>query len=106
MAAIDDETRSKAAVQAQPQASASAAAPKQVAQSVVGQDTREVRRGDTLNKIAIETKPEGVSLEQMLVGLLRANQDAFDGGNMNRLEGRQDSFSARINPREDFAWRS
>ena len=86
MAAIDDETRSKAAVKAQPQASASAAAPKQVAQSVVGQDTREVRRGDTLNKIAIETKPEGVSLEQMLVGLLRANQDAFDGGNMNRLK--------------------
>ncbi|MFZ2855570.1 MAG: FimV/HubP family polar landmark protein, partial [Rhodocyclaceae bacterium] len=46
---------------------------------------REVKRGDTLNKIASELKPEGVSLEQMLVGLLRANQDAFDGGNMNRL---------------------
>ena len=46
----------------------------------------EVRPGDTLHKIASETKPDGVSLEQMLVGLLRANQEAFDGGNMNRLK--------------------
>ena len=46
----------------------------------------EVRRGETLRKIANETKPEGVSLEQMLVGLFRANQEAFDGGNMNRLK--------------------
>ena len=29
---------------------------------------------------------EGVSLDQMLVGLLRANQSAFEGGNMNRLK--------------------
>ena len=49
-------------------------------------DTREVKRGDTLNKIASAVKPEGVSLDQMLVGLFRANQDAFDGGNMNRLK--------------------
>ena len=48
-------------------------------------ETREVRRGDTLRKIANETKPDGVSLEQMLVGLMRSNRDAFDGGNMNRL---------------------
>lgn len=85
-AAINDETRSRAAVKAQAQASAPATAQKQVAQSAGEQDAREVRRGETLNKIAIETKPEGVSLEQMLVGLLRANQDAFDGGNMNRLK--------------------
>ena len=45
----------------------------------------QVQRGETLRKIANETKPDGVSLEQMLVGLLRANRDAFDGGNMNRL---------------------
>jgi pilus assembly protein FimV len=46
----------------------------------------ETRRGDTLRKIAGETKPEGVSLEQMLVGLLRANPDAFDRNNMNNLK--------------------
>lgn len=50
-----------------------------------GAQTRTVRSGDTLAKIAAETKPEGVSLDQMLVALFRGNQDAFDGGNMNRL---------------------
>lgn len=48
-------------------------------------DGRLVKPGDTLSKIAQATKPEGVTLDQMLVGLLRANQEAFDGGNMNRL---------------------
>ena len=43
-------------------------------------------KGDTLAKIAKEMKPEGVSLEQMLVGLYQANPQAFDGKNMNRLK--------------------
>lgn len=47
--------------------------------------SRTVQRGDTLSKIAAETKPEGVTLDQMLVALFRGNQDAFDAGNMNRL---------------------
>lgn len=47
---------------------------------------RQVKRGETLRRIAEETRPEGVSLEQMLVGLFRANQEAFDGGNINRLK--------------------
>ncbi len=45
-----------------------------------------VKRGDTLSKIAIENKPADVSLERMLVALYRANSDAFDGQNMNRLK--------------------
>lgn len=45
-----------------------------------------VKRGDTLSKIAQNTMPEGVSLEQMLVGLLASNRDAFIDGNMNRLK--------------------
>ena len=49
-------------------------------------ERHEVKRGETLNKIASAVKPEGVSLDQMLVGLFRANQEAFDGGNMNRLK--------------------
>ena len=44
------------------------------------------QKGDTLAKIARDMKPEGVSLEQMLVGLYQANPDAFDGKNMNRLK--------------------
>ena len=43
------------------------------------------QKGDTLAKIAHDMKPEGVSLEQMLVGLYQANPDAFSGDNMNRL---------------------
>lgn len=53
--------------------------------AVAGANTRVVKSGDTLSKIAVATKPEGVGLEQMLVALLRSNQDAFSGGNMNRL---------------------
>ena len=80
--AIDDELRSKAVARIRNPGSAqkSAAQP-----SSSGPDTLEVKRGDTLHKIAGESKPDGVSLDQMLVGLFRANQDAFDGGNMNRL---------------------
>ena len=44
------------------------------------------QRGDSLAKIAHEMKPEGVSLEQMLVGLYQTNPNAFQGGNMNRLK--------------------
>lgn len=47
--------------------------------------TYEVKKGDTLNKIAAQTKPEGVTLQQMLAALYRANPDAFVGNNMNRL---------------------
>ena len=80
--AIDDEVRSKATAKVRAQEPAS----KNADQPVEGRDARVVKSGDTLRKIAGETKPDGVSLEQMLVGLLRANQDAFDGGNMNRLK--------------------
>lgn len=48
--------------------------------------SHKVRTGDTLGKIAAQTRPEGVSLEQVLVALLHSNQEAFDGGNMNRLK--------------------
>lgn len=44
-----------------------------------------VKSGDTLSLIAGKVKPEGVSLDQVLVGLYRSNQSAFDG-NMNRLK--------------------
>lgn len=44
-----------------------------------------VKRGDTLSKIAHQTKSADVSLERMLVALYRANTEAFEGKNMNRL---------------------
>src|SRR6266851_4557035 len=48
-------------------------------------DTYEVVRGDTLSKIAIRNRIEGVTFQQMLVALFRANQEAFVADNMNRL---------------------
>ena len=48
-------------------------------------ETYKVKRGDTLSKIALRNKIEGVSLQQMLVAMFRANQDAFVADNMNRL---------------------
>src|SRR5262245_6876413 len=50
-----------------------------------GGDSYQVKKGDTLNKIATEVKPQEVSLDQMLVALYRENQSAFIGNNMNRL---------------------
>jgi pilus assembly protein FimV len=47
--------------------------------------TYAVVRGDTLSKIAIRNRLEGVTLQQMLVALFRANPDAFVADNMNRL---------------------
>jgi pilus assembly protein FimV len=44
-----------------------------------------VKQGDTLGKIAAQHKPEGVSAQQMLVALYRANEDAFINKNMNLL---------------------
>lgn len=48
-------------------------------------NSRAVVYGDTLGRIAAQAKPEGVSLDQMLVALFRSNKDAFVGDNMNRL---------------------
>ncbi len=48
-----------------------------------------IQKGETLRKIAEETKPSDVSLEQMLVALYRNNQSAFVANNMNRLKAGQ-----------------
>ena len=48
-----------------------------------------VKKGDTLGRIATQTKPVDVSLDMMLVALYRANPDAFIGNNMNRLKSGQ-----------------
>jgi pilus assembly protein FimV len=44
-----------------------------------------VKPGDTASKIAAANKPSNVSLDQMLVALLRANPDAFIHDNINRI---------------------
>ena len=44
-----------------------------------------VKAGDTLSSIARKVRPDGVNLDQVLVGLYRNNKTAFDG-NMNLLK--------------------
>ncbi|MEO7392156.1 MAG: FimV/HubP family polar landmark protein [Ramlibacter sp.] len=67
----------------------SAAAPRQAASpKTPSGDGKQVtvQAGDTAGKIAAANKPASVSLDQMLVAILRANPDAFIGGNVNRLK--------------------
>lgn len=45
-----------------------------------------IKSGDTASKIAAAIKPANVSLDQMLVALLRANPNAFSGDNVNRIK--------------------
>ena len=51
-----------------------------------GGDDYRVRAGDSLSRIAGKTQRPGVSLDQMLVSIFRANPQAFVGDNMNRLK--------------------
>ena len=44
-----------------------------------------VQAGDSASRIAAANKPAQISLDQMLVALLRTNGDAFINGNLNRL---------------------
>ena len=45
-----------------------------------------VQRGDTASELAVGKLPAGVSLDQMLLALLRSNPDAFVESNVNRMK--------------------
>ncbi len=45
-----------------------------------------VKQGDALGQIAAGMRPEGISLDQMMIGLLRANPDAFINNNINLVK--------------------
>lgn len=49
-------------------------------------DSVTVRPGDTAGRIADSHRLSGVSLDQMLVALMRANPESFVQGNVNRLK--------------------
>lgn len=71
----------------------------------VGDRQYQVKSGDTLRKIA-SMNLGGVSLDEMLVSIYRANPHAFVGENMNRLKAGQilkipDPESIRVNPIPD-----
>jgi pilus assembly protein FimV len=63
---------------------AAAPAPAEPAAKPAPQEaTYEVKKGDTLGRIALQYKPEGVTFNQMLIALQRANEDAFIRNNVN-----------------------
>lgn len=55
------------------------------APAVAARSSVTVKAGDTASELALAQKPAEVSLDQMLVAMLRANPEAFIGGNVNRL---------------------
>ena len=65
-----------------PPATAAAPAP---APSAAGGGQVRVQSGDTAGAIAAANKPANVSLDQMLVAMLRQNPNAFISGNVNRM---------------------
>ena len=66
-------------------ASAPASTPAPFARPIGGSEYA-VKQGDMLGRIAAEMKPEGISLDQMMIGLLRANPDAFINNNINLVK--------------------
>lgn len=60
--------------------------PAPIVTALPAKEDYEVKKGDTLAKIARETQVEGYSLEQMMVALFETNKDAFSGNNMNRIK--------------------
>ena len=79
------------AAQATARPTAPAPAPKEAPVAAIPKQTASgqqvtVKAGDTAGKIATQNKPAGISLDQMLVALLKSNPDAFVGGNINRLK--------------------
>jgi pilus assembly protein FimV len=61
------------------------AAPQKASSTNTGEQVK-VAVGDTAGKIASNNLPANVSLDQMLVALLRGNPQAFIGNNINRLK--------------------
>ena len=59
-----------------------------------------VKRNDTLWKVASQVRPDtGVSMEQTMLGLLRANPEAFQDNNINNLKA---GAILRVPSREDM----
>ena len=67
------------------QAEASPKRQRQAAAPATGSGEVRVKTGDTAGRIAAAYKPAGVSLDQMLVAMLRSNPQAFVDGNVNRM---------------------
>lgn len=89
-----------------PQVSAVTASPSLGSDAHNPADAITVRAGDTASQLVFRKMPAGVSLNQMLLAMLRANPEAFIQGNVNLLrEGAQVHLpnaqsAAQISPEE------
>lgn len=92
------EMRPAPAAASAPAASRSAAQPRTAEQRGGSGQVHVVRRGETLHRIASEYMPPGAQIEQMLIALLRENEHAFAGGNINRMQA-----GARLNIPDEAA---
>jgi len=73
-----------------PLALAAVTNPASVAENTRPLETVRVRAGDTASGLVVRPMPEGVTLDQMLLAMVRANPEAFMEGNVNLLrEGAQ-----------------
>ena len=66
-----------------PAAATPAPSTAEAAKPAAAANSYEVKRGDTLGQIAKQNLKPGVTLNQMLIAIFRANQDAFIKGNVN-----------------------
>ena len=93
-------TASTSSTIAKPTSTASAAG------SGSGSDSVKVKAGDTASRIANTHRSTNVSLDQMLVAMLRANPEAFINNNVNRIKAGaviqlpNESIAASIPPNE------
>ena len=83
--AVEATPPAAAPVPAAPAASTNSATSTPAAQTAPAAASVRVRRGDTAGRLAQNSRHNGVSLDQMLVAMLRHNPDAFINGNVNRM---------------------
>jgi pilus assembly protein FimV len=81
-APIAEAAKPEARIEERPISAAPAPA-EPLTQPIPEEATYEVKKGDTLGRIALRYKPEGVTFNQMLIALQRANEDAFIRNNVN-----------------------
>ncbi len=65
---------------------ATAASPAEPVAAPAAKKRVSVVRGDTAGQLAMKSLPVNVSLDQMLLAMLRSSPDAFVAGNVNRLK--------------------
>jgi FimV-like protein len=81
-----DENKAPAKANSTPTVAASPAPTVRAPQPALTESQIQVKRGDTASELTIDKMPDGASLDQMLLALLRRNPEAFVESNVNRMK--------------------